>query len=369
MANDDRFRSNRKQSRKEKKEKMQKAAAATAQKLHLVLDSSSSKSGNFVCVVEDFYNLWPHLLREIITDVNISSAKSITSINVREPKNAVVVKASHNDKKEPQYRDLWGKKYVGEILQQWGRSCGQINFASGESSFQCKIKGQNLTIDYSNRVFGIVDLDHHRIGSEGRISKNSPRKIRTDPWDTESMLFRLNPSKLLFKLGIQESALPAIVICAKRLAGVLRLLKNQNIAANFLNPRGIDDCKTLFSFLNWNPISNEIEIDSDGLFEYFLKNSTKPKEIRCINDDFVKRLKSTNMPDVFQGHVISAMLLYAREKHVNANFDFSHYRDNDFYKFQKLFEKALRLVSKEFADSEMGTDIVKWFIDRDISSE
>ena len=114
------------------------------------------------------------------------------------------------------------------------------------------------------------------------------------------MLFRLNPSKLLFKLGIQESALPAIVICAKRLTLVLRLLKDQNIAANFLNPRRIDDCKTLFSFLNWNPISNEIEIDSDGLFEYFLKNSTKPKEIRSINDDFVKRLKSTKLPDVFR---------------------------------------------------------------------
>ena len=126
MANDDRLRSNRKQSTKEK---IQKAAAATAQKLHLVLDSSSSKSGNFVCVVEDCYNLWPHLLREIISDVNISSAKSITSINVGEPKNAVVVKASHH-KKEPQYRGLWGKKYVGEILQQWDRSCGQINFAS-----------------------------------------------------------------------------------------------------------------------------------------------------------------------------------------------------------------------------------------------
>ena len=150
---------------------------------------------------------------------------------------------------------------------------------------------------------------------------------------------------------------------------MLRLLKDQNIAANFLNPRRIDDCKTLFSFLNWNPISNEIEIDSDGLFEYFLKNSTKPKEIRSINDDFVKRLKSTKLPDVFQGHVISALLLYARKKQDNANFDFTHYRHNDFYKFQKLFEKALGLVSKEFADSEMGTDIAKWFIDRDISSE
>ena len=40
---------------KGKKGKMQKAAIV--QKLHLVLDSSSSKSGNFVCVVEDFYNL------------------------------------------------------------------------------------------------------------------------------------------------------------------------------------------------------------------------------------------------------------------------------------------------------------------------
>ena len=70
----------------------------------------------------------------------------------------------------------------------------------------------------------------------------------------------------------------------------------------------------------------------------------------------------------FRDHVISALLLYAREKHVY-NFDFSHYRDNDFYKFQKLFEKALQIGSKEFADSEMGTDIVKWFIDRDISSE
>ena len=156
MANDDRF---ARIVNKVQRKKCKKQPQRQHKKLHLVLDSSSSKSGNFVCVVEDCYNLWPHLLREIISDVNISSAKSITSINVGEPKNAVVVKASHH-KKEPQYRGLWGKKYVGEILQQWDRSCGQINFASGESSFQCKIKGQNLTIDYSNRVFGIVDLDH-----------------------------------------------------------------------------------------------------------------------------------------------------------------------------------------------------------------
>ena len=318
-----------------------------------MFDSSQSQSNSFVCVVEDFQHTWPSFLGEIISNVNFRSSGSVNYLNL-ETSDAVVVKANELESKH-----MSGRKYVHAILKAWDSTWPNYNFSSGDSSLNCTVNGQNVTLPYSERVFGIVDLDNHRFGTSGRVIEG--RKIQTDPRDTESMLIRLNPERLLSILKISESDWTAIEKCAKRLTGIQKLLRANELPYKFFNPRDNDDCREIFSCLKWNSNRTEIEIDSDQLLQkYSRKVSHKHREIITqsdFNDKFHLRLKTSKLPDDFQGHITSAVIHFAQNTGSNL------------WNFQKKFEKKCKLLSGDFVDSDMGKDIAKWFIDRDISSE
>ena len=332
---------------------MQKSAVAAAQKIHFMFDSSQSQSNSFVCVVEDFQHTWPSFLGEIISNVNIQSSGSVNHLNF-ETSDAVVVKANELESKH-----MSGRKYVHAILKAWDSTWPNYNFSSGNSSLNCTVNGQNVTLPYSDRVFGIVDLDKDRFGTSRRVIEG--RKIQTDPRDTESMLIRLNPERLLSALNISESDWAAIAKCAKRLTGVQQLLRGNELPFKLFNPKNDPDCKEIFSCLKWNSNRTEIEIDSNQLLEkYSRKISYIQREIITqsdFKDEFHLRLRASKLPDDFQGHIITAVIHFAQNTEINIR------------KFQKKFEKKCKLLSGDFVDSDMGKDIAKWFIDRDISSE
>ena len=125
-------------------------------------------------------------------------------------------------------------------------------------------------------------------------------------------------------------------------------------AASFYNRYVIDD--------NYGGLAFEEEGERCAamLNDPSKKVSYKQREIITqsdFHDEFHLRLRANKLPDDFQGHIISAVIHFAQNTGSNL------------WNFQNKFEEKCKLLSGDFVDSDMGKDIAKWFIDRDISSE
>ena len=321
---------------------------------------STPNDRKFICVVEDFQKLWPELLGGMMSEVIFDSYGCSDDYDILSSPGATIVKANEGS-------IFAGKSFVDAIVKSWNNRMSSVNYVTSTPSFICTINGRQVALAPKDRLLAIVDLDKARIGSEGRILEE--RKFRTDPRDTETMLIRLNPGKVLANIGIQEDHYPAIARCAKRITAVQKLLRALSIPAIFINPRNHDDYKHLFGCLKWNEESSDIEINCEELFNKIVSKTSKVEnrnELQQQNnrEEFMKRLRATDLPDDIQGHLVSCLLLFM---HLEMN-DRTLSNESQVRNFHKRkLPRALGQNASLFPQSDMGLDIEKWFLQRDIS--
>ena len=319
-------------------------------------------------LTEDHPQFWSKIMGMLITDMDFDSIEDIRNRSL-ESNRSIVARTSEDE------HDFNVKKMIGKIVQNWNKQTKKI---SNPIHCPCEIDGVKITLPFTHRLIGIQDLDKSTM--KGRDGNPLPRVVegrifRTDPRDTESMLFNLYPREIMEGLSLDPNLIDELKRTGSRIQKIRELfracenpIKSRNTllaAANYAQVH------SLLSTFTLEESSRKIIID----VEAFLSKLDSEIEHRHLTEyqkikPQIKEILLSGAPGTdFGGHHIIALLYFSMHQRNGI------YEIPDTLGAKKKWDRYTNKqivgifndLSTDFKSSLMGTHMKDWFIDSCIS--